>query len=77
MNTLKTTQRPWPVKVAFEEPALLYSREHVAKLYGCSVATVIRLEKSGRLDPVKLRGPGSVTHYRASQVRALAETGGV
>jgi hypothetical protein len=43
-------------------------------LGGISIATVIRLEQSGRLMAVKLNAGsnGGMTYYRAAQVRALA-----
>jgi hypothetical protein len=56
---------------------LLYSRRQTARaLGGISIATVIRLEKCGKLDKVRLAGVsnGAVFH-RAAQVHALAEGG--
>jgi hypothetical protein len=56
------------------DPAqLLYSRQHTAMLLGgLSVMTVIRLEKAGKLTPIK---PGGHVFYRADEVRALAGIG--
>lgn len=57
---------------------LLYSRPQIAKaLGGVSVATVIRLENSGKLDKVKLVGsPNGKTFHRSSQVHELAAARG-
>jgi hypothetical protein len=53
---------------------LLYPRAEVARLFGISVASVIRLEATGVLSPIKLGNrPSSMTFYRAADVRALAE----
>jgi hypothetical protein len=54
---------------------LLYSREQAAEqLGGVSTDTVRRLERQGRLKPVRLTGSrtGKV-FYRAEQVHALIE----
>ena len=53
---------------------LLFSREQVAHLLNCSVATVQRLEKKHLLDPIKLdkECPTGKTHYQRDQVHALA-----
>lgn len=54
-------------------PRLLYSREQVAEMLGgVSIATVRRLEREGRLKPVRLsRSPTAMVFFRASNVQAL------
>jgi len=52
---------------------LLYTRIQTAKVLNCSVATVQRMENSGKIDKVKLAGsPNGKVFHRASQVRELA-----
>jgi hypothetical protein len=55
---------------------LLYTRAQTARLLNVSIATVQRLQKAGRLTPIKLnkQSPG-MTHYRSAQVHALASGG--
>ena len=52
---------------------LLYSRADVATILGTSVATVMRLEKMGKLQPIKLTSNRGSTYYDADQVEALAD----
>ncbi len=55
---------------------LLLSRRQVAGLLSISVASVQRLEKAGRLQPIKLfPGPSAKTFFRRSDVLALADRG--
>jgi hypothetical protein len=53
---------------------LLYDRIETAELLGgISFATLYRLERAGKLRPVKLTdGPNSTIFYSAADVRALA-----
>jgi DNA-binding XRE family transcriptional regulator len=55
---------------------LLYTRQEVAKLYGISIASIIRMEADGRLRGLKL-GPSknNRTLYRAADVERLAFAG--
>jgi len=55
---------------------ILFTRAQVARLIGASVATVVRLERDGRLKPVRLtsRSTGQV-YFRRADVLALAEGG--
>jgi hypothetical protein len=53
---------------------LLYSRAQTARRLSCSIASVIRLEREGRLTVVRLRDGGDV-HHHCSQVDALAGVG--
>jgi hypothetical protein len=57
---------------------LLFSRAQAAKLLGgLSFATLIRLEKAGRLRPVKLlNNPSGKTFYTARDLEALCGTDG-
>jgi DNA-binding XRE family transcriptional regulator len=52
---------------------LLYTRSEVARLFGVSIATIIRMENDGRLPGLKL-GPSQNhrTLYRAADVHRLA-----
>jgi Helix-turn-helix domain len=56
---------------------LLYSREEAARLLGgVSVATIRRMENSGKLHPIRLTGRRSgQVFFRASEVFALIEGG--
>jgi len=54
---------------------LLLSREQACEMLGgISISSIIRLEREGRLTPVKLRKdrPASRTYYSVKQVEALA-----
>ena len=52
---------------------LLFTRAEVARLFGISVATVIRLEANGKLSGLKLGSTKNFrTLYKASEVLALA-----
>jgi hypothetical protein len=51
---------------------LLYPRELTAAVLHCSVSTVIRLEKEGRLRTVRLRGETGQVHHPVADVEALA-----
>ncbi len=57
---------------------LLYSREQVAgMLGGVSIATVRRLEREGRLKPVRLsRSPTAMVFFRAADVEVMIEEAG-
>jgi hypothetical protein len=54
---------------------LLYSRRQVAELLGgVDISYIRRLEKAGRLKPVRLtRSPSAMAFYRAQDVAALVE----
>jgi hypothetical protein len=61
-----------PVKVK----PLLYTRKETAALLNCSEATLLRLEKLGRLTPHKLNpSPLGKTFYSSVQIHALAGGG--
>jgi predicted site-specific integrase-resolvase len=51
---------------------MLYSRADAAAALGISTATIHRLEKAGKLHPVKLTGPLGATLYRSEEIEALA-----
>ena len=51
---------------------LLYPRELTAAVLHCSISTVIRLEKEGRLRTVRLRGETGQVHHPVEDVEALA-----
>jgi len=55
---------------------LLYTRQEVARMFGVSVATIIRMENAKRLPSLKL-GPhkNHLTMYPAAAVRAFAGVG--
>jgi hypothetical protein len=61
----------------FAERPLLYTRRQIARLYGTSVSTIIRLDAEGVLgDPVRLtRKPTSQVFYKAENVLALVDGG--
>ena len=56
------------------ETPILCTRAHAARLLGCSVATVIRLEREGRLFGLRLtdRATGQV-YFRLPDILALAK----
>ncbi|MET4629445.1 hypothetical protein ABIB83_006484 [Bradyrhizobium sp. I1.8.5] len=61
---------------AIPDDRLLFSRKQVMRMLGgISYPTVIRLEKAGKLPPVKLK-PGKTckAFYRRADVMALVET---
>jgi hypothetical protein len=52
----------------------LLTRAQVAELLGASVMTIIRLEQSGALTPIKLIDkPGGMTRYGLEEVEALVQ----
>ncbi len=51
---------------------ILYSRRQTAEALGCSVDTVERLEKLGRLKPIKLTTKRGAVFYAAHEVKAMA-----
>jgi len=52
---------------------LLYTRRETAALLNCSEATLLRLEKLGRLTPHKLNPtPLGKTYYSSVEIHALA-----
>ena len=58
---------------ARDRDRLLFTRAEVARLFGISVATVIRLEANGKLSGLKLGSTKNFrTLYKASEVLALA-----
>ena len=56
---------------------LLVSRRRAAELLGCSIATVIRLEKSGILLRVRLNknAPSGKAYYRLGDIMGLVQAG--
>jgi hypothetical protein len=56
---------------------LIHPRRAASRLLSCSVAKLIRLEKAGRLTPIKLdpESKSSQTYYTDEQLRALASGG--
>jgi hypothetical protein len=61
--------------IALSDHQLLYSRSQVRKILGISLGSLVRLESSGHLKPVRLN-PEKATakvFYRRSDVVALAE----
>jgi hypothetical protein len=55
---------------------LLQPRTETAAQLGCSIATIIRHEKAGRLTPIRPGGTlASAVYHRPEQVRALANGG--
>jgi hypothetical protein len=64
-------------KKLFKAPdpgSLLYTRVQAARLLNTSVATLIRMENSGKLTAVKLNpeSENGMVHYRAIDVQRLA-----
>jgi hypothetical protein len=56
---------------------LLYPREQSAERLNCSVSTIIRLEKMGKLTRVRPGGrPTGKVYHKALQVEALASAEG-
>jgi hypothetical protein len=55
-------------------PTLLRPRSHARKTLSCSDATLIRLEESDRLKPIKRdpASPSSATLYTDENLRAVA-----
>jgi hypothetical protein len=53
------------------QPAL-YPRAFTVKRLNTSIASVLRLEKSRRLDVIRLNPPKGAVYHRAEQVEALA-----
>ena len=49
----------------------LLTREEVAELFTCSIPTLHRFEKQGKLHPVRLSG--QLVRYKASDVAAFLE----
>jgi hypothetical protein len=70
-KSAKLSKAPKPI----DPDQLLFSRSQVCRLLGgVHVATVIRLEQSGKLPPVKLTpADQGRTYYRRADVMALAE----
>lgn len=66
------SQAQLPSRQPIPSPELI-TRRQTAAILSCSVATVVRLEKIGRLTPIRLdpSANGSVRH-RLDQVRKLA-----
>lgn len=59
-----------------EEQSTLVDREQAAKLIGCPVITLKRIEADGSLRPIYLRpGPTSKAYYRRADVIEFAEHG--
>lgn len=54
---------------------LLFTRQQVARMLGnVDISFVRRLEKAGRLQPIRLtRSPSAMAFYRARDVMALVE----
>ncbi len=79
MSTHKTNRRPTPVQHTrpVRDPArvdaLIYPRRIAAQLLSVSAATLIRMEQTGRLTPLKLMGPSGQTFYRRAEIEALID----
>jgi hypothetical protein len=58
-------------KPNYVDPRLRYRRSHTAHVLSRSVATIIRMEKSGTLTPLRDSPTGAVFH-NAQQVHKLA-----
>ncbi len=57
-----------------DEQQWLFTRAQVAKLLGCSKATVIRLQREGRLSSVRLtQKPTSQVYFRREEILALVK----
>lgn len=57
----------------FDPQPVLYSRATAARVLDVSTATIIRLERQGRLTPIKLAGSmNPATHFRREEVLDLA-----
>lgn len=74
----RVTLKPKPKKERKQKPKperVLFSRSDAAHVLGTSVASVWRLEKEGRLKPIKLdpRRPATKTYYKANEVYRIAE----
>jgi hypothetical protein len=76
MRRRPISNRERPTRLRQQEPLspLLYPRSQAARLLNVSIATLQRLEKSGRLTPIKLnpRSPMASTYYNAAEIAALA-----
>lgn len=58
----------------YDTKPLVCSRMKAAELLDCSVSNVIRLERLGRLTPIRLTGNlKGRAHYRLSEIEALAQ----
>jgi hypothetical protein len=55
------------------ERRLLIPRKRAARLISRSVDTCKRLERDGRLTPIRLTGPQGGVMYRLDEVEALAD----
>jgi hypothetical protein len=68
--------RPKKVIRAPDPQSLLYTRQQTARLLNVSVATLIRMENSGRLTALKLDPDcdNALVYHRAAEVRALARS---
>jgi hypothetical protein len=53
---------------------LIHPRSQAKRMLNCSVAKLIRLEKSGRLKAIKLdpESPSAMTYYTAEELHAVA-----
>jgi hypothetical protein len=62
------------VRQAFSELPLLYSRRDAAHLLSCSVETLIRLERQGDLNPIRInkKSPTASVYYRREELLKLA-----
>jgi hypothetical protein len=53
---------------------ILYTRAQAARLLGSSVATVIRLQRAGRLTPIKLtKKAASQVYFRREEILGLVD----
>ena len=72
-NTSKQERQRRQHQSARDRDRLLFTRAEVARLYGVSIATVIRLEANGKLPGLKLGSTKNFrTLYRAADVHRFA-----
>jgi len=63
-----------PTKHQSDDERLLYSRRQVAEMLGVNISYVQSLERSGRLQGLRLsRSPTSMVFFRRADVLALIE----
>jgi len=58
---------------AIDEPPLLYTRAQAARLLNCSVGSIIRLQRSGKLPGIRLAGRSGQVYFRRDDLFALLE----
>lgn len=72
MLTKKTNERGQTAAPDIHPDRKLIARLEASRIIGCSPKTLQRMERrnGGILDPIKLRGPMSVTYYKVEQINA-------